>query len=378
MRRDAVLLHVGPHKTGTTTVQRALYAGRTRLADAGVLLPVESAHPRPAFRAGTGAPGLRGDAPPEPEQWEALTARIRDAAGQRVVVSSEMCSDATPDRLPHVVDQLGGDRVHVVVTLRSQWQEHLQNRKTIRYQEWLDKVLTEPDTKFAQGFWRRHAHDRVVARWVDVVGPERVTVIVGDENDPRFLLASLEALLEVPEGTLRAGGNTNRSMTLGEAELVRLVNAEVNRRGWSDTKYAEVVRRGLCRRLTSRPPRPGDPRLVTPQWVLEEAAARQERAAAGILASGATVIGDPRPHPPEPAFDAAAAEAGPDAEPATEVDAVAAVCDLIAALTLDDVEAGQPAPAPASSALRAVASRARRRLRRFRASSGSPAPDAER
>ena len=42
---QAVLLHIGPHKTGTTAVQSALASARPRLKTAGVLYPGRADHP---------------------------------------------------------------------------------------------------------------------------------------------------------------------------------------------------------------------------------------------------------------------------------------------------------------------------------------------
>lgn len=61
------LLHIGPHKTGTTAVQGALFAAKERLPEYGVAFPAHSRHPveaalaactRPAMKTGR-SPGRR-------------------------------------------------------------------------------------------------------------------------------------------------------------------------------------------------------------------------------------------------------------------------------------------------------------------------------
>jgi hypothetical protein len=295
----AIVLHIGPHKTGTTTVQRSLFAARKGLERSGVLFPAKRAHPRVAFKAATGAAGLRGERPGDIEVWNQLVARSRKATDRRVILSSEMCADAAPDRIQAMVDDLGIDRLQIVVTLRaltkilpSQWQEHVQNRVTMTYPEFLDEIFNQPESRRAGGFWRRHAHEQLIDRWAAVVGPERVTAVVGDDADPRLTLSAFETLLGLPSGTLELGDNTNRSLTLAEAELVRLINLAAKDQGWSDERYRAVIRRGMVNALTARPADPADPRLTTPEWAVDAALQRQAAAVKAIAASGVNVYGD--------------------------------------------------------------------------------------
>ena len=61
------------------------------------------------------------------------------------MLSSEFFADAPDDEtVARVVEQLGGDRVHVLVTLRplarimpSQWQQYVQNGLRMDYEDWL-------------------------------------------------------------------------------------------------------------------------------------------------------------------------------------------------------------------------------------------------
>jgi hypothetical protein len=298
--RDAIVLHIGPHKTGTTTIQRALFAARAKLAKSGVRFPAQRAHPRLAFKAATGAPGLRGEQPGDIKAWHRLASQAREA-DQRVVMSSEMCADASPERIQAMVDDLGPERIQIVVTLRaltkilpSQWQEHVQNRVTTTYPQFLDRILSQPTSKAARGFWRRHAVEDLVARWADVVGPDRVTAVVGDDADPRLSLSGFEALLDLRPGTLEIGENTNRSLTVAEIELVRVINLEAKEQGWSDERYRALVRRDMVREMSARPAHPDDPRLTTPQWAIDAAVERQTQSIRALEASGVTVIGDLR------------------------------------------------------------------------------------
>ncbi len=151
-----------------------------------------------------------------------------------------------------------------------------------------------PYSKPTPSFWQRHRHDALVERWASIVGPENVTVIVPDENDRSFLLRSFEELLGLPAGLLVAESDTeNRSMSLGEIELVRQINREFLRNGWSDKLYRKFVRQGLTAQMqTNRAPAADEPRVTTPQWALDRAAEIGAAAADKLSALGVHIVGD--------------------------------------------------------------------------------------
>jgi hypothetical protein len=224
------------------------------------------------------------------------------AAGQRVVVSSEFLGAADVETARRAVAALGGPRVHVVVTLRplvkimqSQWQQYVRNRATFSYDEWLDGMLNKPPyNKPTPTFWQRHRHDALVERWSAIVGPENLTVIVPDDSDRNFLLRTFEDLVDLPSGLLVAEESSeNRSMTLGEIELVRQVNIEARRRQWSDQLYKQLIRHGFSVHLqTNRIPHADEPRVTTPQWALDRAAEIGAAAADKISTLGVRIVGD--------------------------------------------------------------------------------------
>ena len=305
---NAVLVHIGPHKTGTTTLQGAFHASRAALAKNGVHYAGPGRHPMLAVLALTETPGRRGDPPPSRELWDELVAEVQAAPDERVVVSSEFFADGTPGVAERVVDDLGRDRVHVVVTLRplarilpSQWQQYVQNGLLVSWADWLDRTLAKAyngdafeEIRPTPSFWNRHAHGDLVARWAKVVGPENITVVVLDESDHGMLFRTFESLLGVPVGTLSPDPDlTNRSLTAGEVELVRLLNEEFQRRNWNDALYGRFVRTGVAKKLLAlRRPEEDEPVITMPRWGLERAADIGSRAADQIRASGVRVVGD--------------------------------------------------------------------------------------
>jgi hypothetical protein len=301
MRAGARLLHIGPHKTGSTAVQGAFHLARERLAGQGVIYPGRGRQPLWPILAVTGQPALRGEPSPEMGYWDRLVSDIRAAGEQRVVLSSEFFAEADDETVRRVIKDLGGPDVHVVVTLRSlirilpsQWQQYLQNGYQFSYLEWLDGILSEPPQTPTPGFWRRHRHDALVTRWVNVVGAQNLTAVVVDESDHLMLLRTFESMLGLPDGFLvPEEGTANRSLTVAEAELVRRLNAEFSRRKWPDRNYARFMRYGAVEQMKiARHPASDEPRIATPSWALARATEISAEMAGNISALGVNIIGD--------------------------------------------------------------------------------------
>jgi hypothetical protein len=299
---DAVLLHIGLFKTGTTAIQGALFQARSQLGEHRVLHAGRGRHPMEAVLAFRGSKSLIGNATPRIGQWHRLVDQVAAAPDKRVVVSSEFFSDADVETARRAVQALGGSRVHVVVTLRpltkllaSQWQQYVRNQATFPYDDWLDGMLRKPPyNRPTPSFWKRNHHDVLVERWASIVGPENVTVIVVDETDRGSLLRTFEELLGLPSDLLVAERDTeNRSMTLGEIELIRQINIEFRRRGWSDELYKTLMRRGLVLQMqTKRTPRADEPRITTPQWALDRVAEIGATDAEKLSTLDVRIVGD--------------------------------------------------------------------------------------
>ncbi|MFF1655010.1 hypothetical protein [Streptomyces sp. NPDC058255] len=298
------LLHIGPHKTGTTSIQGALFAAKDAMAGHGVAFPAHSRHPMEAALAICARPGMMGDARPTEGHWARLLDAVRATGKQTSVISSEFFADAPDDEtIARIVDDLGRDRVHILVTLRplakimpSQWQQYVQNGLRMGYEDWLDHMLRKaPYEKPNPSFWRRHRHDRLVERWARVAGAENITVVVVDDRDRGGLMRTFESLLGLPDGLLVEVPDTaNRSLTLAETEMLRKLNMEFRGNGLPDELYSKLVRGGAVMHMknTCRPA-PDDARIVTPAWALEAATGIGAEMAERIGTMGVRVLGDP-------------------------------------------------------------------------------------
>jgi hypothetical protein len=369
------LLHIGPHKTGTTAIQGALFEARERLAEHGVEFPGDDRHPMHAVLAVTARPSMMGDAEPDERHWRKLVDQV-DATGDRTaVVSSEFFSEAGEEAIRRIVEDLGGERVHVVVTLRplvrimpSQWQQYVQNGLRMGYENWLHHMLRKaPYEKPNPSFWRRHRHDRLIERWTAAVGPENLTVIVVDDSDQEMILRSFESLLGLPEQVLvPVPDAANRSLTLGEIEMVRHFNVAFRSSELPEHMYSRLIRYGAVVQMkTGRTPSAGETKVTTPQWAVEAAAKIGAEIAERIGELGVRVVGDPG------LLHKVPSAAGPEHEPsAPQLAPEAAAQALFGVLS---AQACQPSPAangkpvqevPSGELVRVLARRTRRRLKR--------------
>jgi hypothetical protein len=301
MPEGGLLLHIGPHKTGTTAIQGALRQARPEMATHGVVYAGRVRQHQMAALALTGGSGLTGDRAADEKDWDLLVTQAADARNERVIVSSEYFDEADDAMARRAVDELGGERVHVVVTLRplakilpSAWQQYVRNGVRKPYGVWLDGLLNRPPYVWpSPSFWLRHRHADLVDRWAAIVGPDRVLVIVVDESDRDALMRTFERIVGLPAGLLQAEtGWSNRSLTAAETELVRAVNIRFRKRKWPEPVYNRVIRQGTIDRMQRRPPKPDEPGIATPKWAIERANELAAEASARIAASEVRVLGD--------------------------------------------------------------------------------------
>lgn len=299
---DAIVLHVGVHKTGTTAIQAALADARPELRKAGVVYPGrKKAHHRSAMALTQRTWGWKGKGGEvvEPEVYDWLVTQA-NRHRTRVAISSEFFCEGDADVAAKVVRDLGAQRVHVVITLRnlgrllpSSWQQYLKYGMEADYERWLHSVF-EAGGKMTPSFWRRNDHAGVVERWAAAAGADNVTVMVLEGVDLSAQFRTFAQLLDVPEDLLvsRMNLTSNRSMTAAEAGLLLRLNGHVKKAiSWDE--YVKYVRRGVALGMVeNREPAADEPRVHTPDWALDAAAEHGRRHVEAIGASGVRVLGD--------------------------------------------------------------------------------------
>ena len=304
LKPGGILLHIGVHKTGTTTIQDAFARNRIELPLFGVAYPgTGQAHRKVASSAMQRPLGWRtsGAHLPDPKLWDDFVDEARSFDGI-TVCSSEFFAESSDEVAERIIDRIGLENVHVVVTLRnfakilpSAWQQILKSGYEFGYVHWLENVLGSGELEpKSQVFWNRHRHDEVVTRWAKLLGSDRVTVVVVDESDRESIYRDFESLTGLPNGTLLKNRSTplNRSLSLAEAELLRRVNTAVGGgKGWKP--YSDEVHDGLIKGMVEgRVPDASEAKLQTPQWALDRAAEFASSYVTAIRASGVNVLGD--------------------------------------------------------------------------------------
>lgn len=295
----SVVLHIGPPKTGTTSLQKALDGARERLAELGVALPGGTSNPAAAANGGTGMFTGSG----YEKAWAELVAAVDQSEARVQVVSCEQFAYARASDAHRIAAELGGSRVRIVVTLRplveilpSRWQQFVQSGETASYDDWLKTVLSEPPVdehsdRFLTQLWQL----RFIERWAAAVGPENVTVIVVDRDRPESLLTDFAELLGVGRDVLRPVGQArNDSLRFAEIEMLRGCYAELAEHGWEQRRSRSYMLYGAAARMReTRPQRPGPRDIVTPVWAQERAEEMGAELAERLPSTGVQIVGDP-------------------------------------------------------------------------------------
>lgn len=304
------LLHIGPHKTGTTSLQNSIRANREEILRQGVYYgaPEGRLASNRIARSLLRLPFKNPDEIVEYGEWEDQVARVRASTERRVIVSGEEFSFCEKREIRTLLNDLGRERVHVVVTVRplakvlpSQWQLDLRGSFTSgSFDEWLRWTLKPQGLRkiamllgIPHPFWFRHRHDELVARWAAEAGADKVTVVIGDDRDHRVLLRAFEGLLGLTDGTLLpVDGKSNPSLSAEEIAIILRVQLILAQR---QLVFAERVRsRQIQRRLLAQRPRsPSDSKIVIPAWAVESVREASQKIHDGLIASGVRIIGDP-------------------------------------------------------------------------------------
>jgi hypothetical protein len=301
------LLHIGLPKTGTTTLQRGAAVNRQRLLAQGVCYPGDAFNHRDAAAALMQRPlGWRGRGAITHDRrvWDRLVSEARTSPAQRVFISSEFICESDDRQARRFCAELG-DGLHIAITVRgfadllpTNWQQAIKAGHTGGFEQWLDAVLRRGQGPTVPTFYRRNDQAAIVGRWTDLVGPDKVTVVIPDKRHPDLLITTFEQLLGLRPGTLATrpvgGYAANRGLSLAEAELVRRVNLTMREQRYDWRRYTSLIRHGLIARVQeNRRPSPGEPDLRVPGWAARIALQTAREHAEAIRASGCRVIGDP-------------------------------------------------------------------------------------
>lgn len=299
------IIHIGAPKCGSTTLQALWHANRAELERAGVHYAGDRAHSWEPAKAVSEVPEKIRRVIPSIKNWTNFLGEVRKSTSRLTLISSEWYTSAHPHAIERIVADLDRDRLHAVLVIRpiaktlpSAWQQLLKFGWKESFAEWLTMLLGD-EGQLSEGartrrnrIWHKHRYDAVAQRWVDVLGPDRVTVIIADDRDRQFVVNAFSKILGVdPERLTAPPPKTNPSLSRFEAEVLLRLNQTYAELGGQIRTYRKLMWRTfdgyvnhLQDKATERTPIPAE--LVAK---VEQAGAQ---IAQGINASGAHVLGD--------------------------------------------------------------------------------------
>jgi hypothetical protein len=302
-----VLVHIGVHKTGTTALQSALAKARSSLVEQDVHYPGTDTEHFVATNAflgrSRGAGWSKAMSPPQISKWTKLIKEVNNTNGGRIVLSSEVLCEATPDQIRAFVAEFRGRPLRVIATFRpleslmpSNWQQYIKAGHTFTFDEWLQATMSEPvePKKPTPSFWMRNDHPSVLQRWSDVVGSDRVAALVIDPQVRSMLFDTFEDVIGLSRGTLTADTEavSNRGLSAEEVEYIRQFNVALDR-GIDFRHYHLLIRRaGLLQMVEGRRPGDDEHKIELPAWATERARAIGAQHIERLREMGVTVFGE--------------------------------------------------------------------------------------
>lgn len=270
-----IYIHIGPHKTGTSTIQYSLYQNRKQLQDFGILYPISGTLPgKPS-----GQHNLAWEVTEDERftksfgSWKNVLREIRDSKAEQVILSSEDFSHCDQQQIEKMHAFLREFKVEVILYLRRQ-DLKLQSQWAVR------QVRIEyPDQYDAFPVWLEKnpkeftvcEYDRLMAPWSAVFGREsiRPRVLEKDqlsgtllqdflstcqfsnppqikEQENRNLSPGIKKIILFQELKKRFSENPNPAVL---KKLLEAVADYVDQTGWNQQKWS-VIDRELYDRIS--------------------------------------------------------------------------------------------------------------------------------
>lgn len=255
-----VIIHVGTMKSGTTSLQHALFAHRERLAELGILVPGASwrAQVDAVWDVRGRSRSLAGDRSLE-GSWDRLVAEI-DAWPGTAVVSAELFAPAGADVVERVARSFAAAEIVLSVrdlnrNLPAMWQEVVQNGEFWTWPDFLAAAhrlrprWSMPDLMTGTSrFWKEQDAAAIARRW-GAVGPVHVVTVPPPGGRPEALLDRFGGVIGFGFGDIRTPASRNASLGVVRTEVLRRLNVELKRRGLRFPAGIRLRKHVLAKRL---------------------------------------------------------------------------------------------------------------------------------
>ena len=297
-------LHVGASKTGTSALQHGLFDSVPELAAQGIGVPLTGRkdHVSQVLRplGWVTSSGFTRDV--RREQLAELEGVLRSADGERLLLTCEDLCEADVERIEALVEvaDKAGQEVRVVLTVRglanvipSEWQQFLKHRMSLDYPTFLQRIQDRKG-RWAEHFWRRQDLVAICARWAEVVGRDRIDVVVTPDRaaEPDGLYRIFGQVVGFnPHQLSWPDRNVNASWGYVEAEVYRRANQALgNRLPRYERDYQPGLRWPLVQGVL---PRSASARIPLPPSELEWVTHVAREHAAWLQDANIRVHGDP-------------------------------------------------------------------------------------
>jgi hypothetical protein len=218
------LIHIGPHKTGTTYLQHGFTRLRPALAARGILYP---------FKWGNGAYGHHELPPalglPEDGSLPAAFDEFNRSGAHTILLSSETFSYSGEAEVRRLHSLLAGAPATIVFYCRrwselipSSWREYVKHGSLDTLVEYVLRCLGDPSASPIVNF--RYILDRYAA----VFGPESIKIASYNsilEADEDLLSHFCHNFLSWPAPPPIEPGRVNVSLDIVDTEIIRTLNA---------------------------------------------------------------------------------------------------------------------------------------------------------
>jgi hypothetical protein len=234
--KKTVFIHIGPHKTGTTTIQHGLAINEKILRRRGVLSP-KSGRPYPN-NGGTHNLSWELRIPnsrvynPKHGTWKDLLNEInQEKRVNKVILSSEDFCLLDTISIQAIREYLKDYEVKVIIYLRRQdeahqslWVEFVKNRANLptvgSFYEWLEEY---------QYSIRNYDYAAILSKWEPVFSPDNILPRVFDPNafQPSLFHDFLD-LCQIKSNNITTPPHTNISPGAKTIEAIRLLKNHIN------------------------------------------------------------------------------------------------------------------------------------------------------
>lgn len=295
-----VVIHIGPPKTGSTTLQDALHHNRDNLKLAGIRYAGSGMQSSAAAMWATRRKERTTGRQVPASAWKQLLREINDSMESTVVVSSEWFAAATPAQIRMIARELPGAEHHIVIALRSldrilpsRWRQNVIEGATYSFTEWLELIFSPSINSYSSRFWHQHRHDELVQRWGEVFGQRAVSAICVDDENPDRLLRHFEALIGAQEGALGTSRQVrNVSLDGVTVEGIRRFNVLAEEHAVPPELRYLAVTRGAVPQIEQHVQSDGPTTGRVPSQYADRCVAESTRIVEGLRTSGATILGD--------------------------------------------------------------------------------------